>query len=78
MVSISRSGPCRDNDTPGKPNDSRAEAEEIALAEPNTKAGYRTMKLYPWQCTEGDTNIAISFTNGTIKVDRRSYLLDNG
>ncbi len=58
--------------------ETRAEAEEIAMAEPNTKAGYRTMKLYPWQRTEGDINIAISFTNGTIKVDRRTYLLDNG
>jgi len=35
------------------------------------------MKLIPWQRTEGDINISISFTNGTVKIDRRSYLLEN-
>jgi uncharacterized protein YciI len=58
--------------------ESRAEAEAIALEEPNTKVGLRTMKVVPWLRGEGDINISISFTNGTVKIDRRSYLLDNG
>ncbi len=58
--------------------ETRKEAESIALQEPNTKAGLRTMKLIPWQRTEGDINISISFTNGTVKIDRRNYLLENG
>lgn len=58
--------------------ETRAEAESIAFQEPNTKAGRRTMKVVPWLRGEGDINISISFTNGTVKIDRRSYLLDNG
>lgn len=58
--------------------ETRAEAESIAFQEPNTKAGLRTMRLVPWLRGEGDINISISFTNGTVKIDRRSYLLDNG
>jgi uncharacterized protein YciI len=58
--------------------ETRAEAEAIALEEPNTKAGLRTMKVVPWARGEGDINISISFTNGTVKVDRRTYLLENG
>ncbi len=57
--------------------ESRAEAEAIAFEEPNTKAGLRTMKVVPWLRGEGDVNISISFTNGTVKIDRRTYLLDN-
>jgi uncharacterized protein YciI len=58
--------------------ETRAEAESIAFQEPNTKAGLRTMKVVPWLRGEGDINISISFTNGTVTIDRRSYLLDNG
>lgn len=58
--------------------ETRAEAEAIAFQEPNTKAGLRTMKIVPWARGEGYINIAISFTNRTVKIDRRSYLLDNG
>jgi uncharacterized protein YciI len=58
--------------------ETRAEAEAIAFQEPNTKAGLRTMKVIPWARGEGDINISISFTNGTVKIDQRSYLLDNG
>lgn len=58
--------------------ESRVEAEAIAFEEPNTKAGLRTMKVVPWLRGEGDINISISFTNGIVKIDRRSYLLDNG
>lgn len=58
--------------------ETRAEAEAIAFQEPNTKAGLRTMKVVPWLRGEGDINISISFTNGTVKIDRRTYLLDNG
>lgn len=52
---------------------SRAEAEQIAFQEPYTKAGHRTMKLIPWQRTEGDINIRISFTNGTMTIDSRAF-----
>jgi uncharacterized protein YciI len=58
--------------------ETRAEAEAIAFEEPNTKAGLRPMKVVPWARGEGDINISISFTNGTVRIDRRSYLLDNG
>ena len=58
--------------------ETRAEAESIAFEEPNTKAGLRTMKVVLWARGEGDINISISFTNGTVKIDRRSYLLENG
>lgn len=51
----------------------RKEAEEIAFQEPYTKAGHRTMKLVPWQRTEGDMTIRISFTNGTMTIDRRDF-----
>jgi uncharacterized protein YciI len=51
----------------------RAEAERIAFQEPYTKAGHRTMKLIPWQRTEGDINIRISFTNGTMTIDSRAF-----
>lgn len=51
----------------------RQEAEAIAFQEPYTKAGHRTMKLIPWQRTEGDMTIRISFTNGTMTVDRRNF-----
>jgi len=54
---------------------SRKEAEAIAFQEPYTKAGHRTMRLIPWQRTEGDITIRISFTNGTMTVDRRSFTL---
>lgn len=53
---------------------SRAEAERIAFQEPYTKAGHRTMKLIPWQRTEGDINIRISFTNGTMTIDSRAFV----
>lgn len=52
----------------------RKEAEAIAFQEPYTKAGHRTMKLIPWQRTEGDMTIKISFTNGTMSIDRRSFV----
>mgnify|MGYP003579167463 CR=1 FL=1 len=58
--------------------ETRAEAEANGFQEPNTKAGLRTMKVVPWARGEGDINISISFTNGTVKIDRRSYLLENG
>jgi len=58
--------------------DTRAEAESIAFEEPNTKAGLRTMRVVPWLRGERDMNISISLTNGTVKIDRRSDLLDNG
>ncbi|HTI86667.1 MAG TPA: YciI family protein [Alphaproteobacteria bacterium] len=58
--------------------ESRQEAEAIAFQEPYTRAGHRTMKLIPWQRTEGDITIRISFTNGTMTVDRRSFTFGHG
>ena len=55
---------------------SRSEAEQIAFQEPCTKAGHRTMKLIPWQRTEGDITVRISFTNGTMTIDRRQFVFD--
>jgi uncharacterized protein YciI len=52
---------------------SREEATAIASQEPYTRAGYRTMRLIPWQRTEGDITMRINFTNGTLTVDRRSF-----
>lgn len=54
---------------------SRKEAEEIAFQEPYTRGGHRTMKLIPWQRTEGDITIRVSFTNGTLTVDRRAFAI---
>jgi hypothetical protein len=36
------------------------------------------MTVVPGLRGEGDINIPISFNNGTVKIDRRSYLLENG
>ncbi|MFQ5682584.1 MAG: YciI family protein [Candidatus Binatia bacterium] len=58
--------------------ENRKEAESIAFQEPNTKAGLRTMKLIPWQRTEGDINISINFTSSTVTIDRRRFLLETG
>ncbi len=52
----------------------RKEAESIAFEEPYTKAGIRRMTLIPWQRTEGDITIRISFTNGTMQIDRRDFI----
>lgn len=52
----------------------RKEAESIAFQEPYTKAGIRQMTLIPWQRTEGDITIRISFTNGTMQIDRRDFV----
>lgn len=52
----------------------RKEAENIAFEEPYTKAGIRHMTLVPWQRTEGDITIRISFTNGTMQIDRRDFV----
>jgi len=49
--------------------ETRAEAEAIAFQEPNTRryAHHEGDSLGPG---EGDINISISFTNGTVKIDR--------
>jgi uncharacterized protein YciI len=51
----------------------RAEAEAIAFQEPYTKAGWRSMRLVPWQRTEGDIALRISFTNGVMSIDGRTF-----
>jgi uncharacterized protein YciI len=52
---------------------SRAEAEEIAFAEPYTKAGQRLMELTPWQRNEGVVNMSLRFADGALQIDGRSY-----
>jgi uncharacterized protein YciI len=54
---------------------SRAEAEQIALAEPYTKAGLRAMALTPWQRNEGVLDLRIRFADGVVEIDNRTYAL---
>jgi uncharacterized protein YciI len=54
---------------------SRAEAEDIAFAEPYTKAGQRVMTLTPWQRNEGTVNLSLRFADGVLEVDNRRYKL---
>ena len=51
----------------------RAEAEAIAFEEPFTKAGYRTMALYPWQRNEGSVDISIRLMDSVLEIDSRTY-----
>ena len=55
--------------------DSLAEAEQIAMEEPFTKHGYRTMAIHPWQRTEGDITLRLNFQEGTLAIDRRKYTI---
>ena len=54
---------------------SRAAAEEIAFAEPYTKAGQRLMELTPWQRNEGVVNMNLRFADGELELDGRRYKL---
>lgn len=56
----------------------RAEAEDIAFAEPYTKAGQRIMTLTPWQRNEGTLNLRLRFADGVLEVDNRRYKLSPG
>ncbi len=56
----------------------RAEAEDIAFAEPYTKAGQRIMTLTPWQRNEGTLNLRLCFADGVLEVDNRRYKLSPG
>jgi uncharacterized protein YciI len=53
----------------------RAEAEDIAFAEPYTKAGQRIMTLTPWQRNEGALTMRLCFADGVLEVDNRRYKL---
>jgi uncharacterized protein YciI len=53
----------------------RAEAEDIAFAEPYTKAGQRIMTLTPWQRSEGTLTVRLSFADGVLEVGNRRYKL---
>jgi uncharacterized protein YciI len=53
----------------------RAEAEQIASAEPYTKAWMRKMTLTPWQRNEGTLNLRIRFADGVVEIDGRTYAL---
>ncbi len=53
----------------------RAEAEQIAFAEPYTKAGIRAMTVLPWQRNEGSLQLRIRFADGVAEIDNRTYAL---
>src|SRR5690242_11802906 len=53
----------------------RAEAEQIANAEPYTKAGLRKIVLTPWQRNEGSLNLRVRFADGVVEIDNRTYSL---
>ncbi len=54
---------------------STAAAKRIANAEPYTKAGQRVMTVTPWQRNEGSVSLAISFADGELTVDNRTWTL---
>jgi uncharacterized protein YciI len=54
---------------------SRAQAEQIAFAEPYTEAGMRAMVLTPWQRNEGVLDLRIRFADGVVEIDNRTYAL---
>ncbi|MDX1485019.1 MAG: YciI family protein [Alphaproteobacteria bacterium] len=54
---------------------STAAARRIANAEPYTKAGQRVMTVTPWQRNEGCINLSISFADGELSIDNRSWSL---
>ena len=56
----------------------RAAAEDIAFAEPYTKAGQRIMTLTPWQRNEGTLNLRLQFADGVLEIDNRRYKLSPG
>lgn len=56
----------------------RPAAEEIAFAEPYTKAGQRIMTLTPWQRNEGTLNLRLHFADGVLEIDNRRYKLSPG
>ncbi len=53
----------------------RAEAEQIAFAEPYTMAGMRAMTVLPWQRNEGTLQLRIRFADGVAEIDNRTYAL---
>ncbi len=53
----------------------RAEAEQIAGAEPYTMAGMRAMTVLPWQRNEGTLQLRIRFADGVAEIDNRTYAL---
>ena len=54
---------------------STAAAKRIANAEPYTKAGQRVMTVTPWQRNEGCLNLSISFADGELSLDNRTWTL---
>ncbi len=50
-------------------------AKRIANAEPYTKAGLRVMTVTPWQRNEGCLSLSISFADGEISLDDRTWTL---
>ena len=54
---------------------STAAAKRIANAEPYTKAGQRVMTVTPWQRNEGCLSLSISFADGELSLDKRTWTL---
>ena len=50
-------------------------AKRIANAEPYTKAGQRVMTVTPWQRNEGCLSLSISFADGELSLDNRTWTL---
>ena len=50
-------------------------ARRIANAEPYTKAGQRVMTVTPWQRNEGGLSLSISFADGELSLDNRTWTL---
>lgn len=52
----------------------RENVESVAFQEPCTIAEIRSGMLIPWQRTEGDYTIRRSCINGSMEIDRRSFV----
>ncbi len=50
-------------------------AKRIANAEPYTKAGQRVMTITPWQRNEGGLSLSLSFADGELSLDNRTWTL---
>ncbi len=50
-------------------------AKRIANAEPYTLAGQRVMTVTPWQRNEGCLSLSISFAEGELSLDNRTWTL---
>lgn len=73
-------GPCRDAEGWERGTgllifraDNRAEATELAVQEPYTKAGFRTVDIIPWQRNEGNMTVNLRLADGVLEIDNRRW-----